>query len=81
MGRLLEILNPILGCRHDIPELVDSDDENEGMDRRDMLHLVHSDGETYIGSPTNADQAKERIDARWTYGSQCYLALPEKKYP
>jgi hypothetical protein len=48
-----------------------------------MPHLIYSGGlsETYIGSPTNENQAKEGIDARWTYGLKCYWALPEKKYP
>jgi hypothetical protein len=60
---------------------IDSDDKHEEQEQGDMPHLIYSDDETYIRSPTNEVRAKEQIHASRTYGLQCYWELLEKKYP
>jgi hypothetical protein len=43
-----------------------------------MPHLIDSDGEIYLGVPTNENRARERIKAQRTDFSQAYWDLPEK---
>jgi hypothetical protein len=45
---------------------------------QEMPHLIRLDDETYIGSPTNEEEAKERIDALQISGPQRIRVLEEK---